>query len=225
MRFTNEVLHPALGSQQPQAAPQAWERQAENMPSGKGLGSAGQQLAEHEPVCVQIAKKPKGILVCSKTRVASRTRAMIVPLHSALVRPHLESCVHFWPPPCRKDVEVLESVQRRAIELVKGLKNKSHVEGAGAVKPGEKKLRDDVIALYNSLKGGCSLVGAGLLPGNKTGREDITLSCARGGSGWTSGTISSWKVLISIGIECLVMESPPPEMFKRHVIVALSAMV
>lgn len=35
-------------------------------------------LAEHEPVCVQMAKKPKGILACRKTRVDSRTRAVIL---------------------------------------------------------------------------------------------------------------------------------------------------
>ncbi|KAJ7410339.1 hypothetical protein WISP_78186 [Willisornis vidua] len=78
--------------------------------------------------CAQVAKKANGILACIKNSAAG---------------------------------EVLEWVQRRATRLVKGLEHKSceeQLRELGLFSLEKKRLRGDLITLYDYLKGDCSQV-------------------------------------------------------------------
>ena len=67
--------------------------------------------------CAQAARKDNRPLGCIEHGTAGWVRKGIVPLCSALLEHHLEHWVHCWAPQNIKDVKLLETVQRRALQL------------------------------------------------------------------------------------------------------------
>ena len=85
--------------------------------------SADMKVSEQ---CGIAAAKGNQILGLIWRNIVYKEKELIIPLYKTIVRPHLEYCIKAWRPYRKKDIYMLERVQRRATKMIQKLRNISY---------------------------------------------------------------------------------------------------
>ena len=94
----------------------------------KDLGVTMNSKMKVTEQCRIAASKGNQVIGMIWRNITYKENSLIVPLYKAKFGPHLEYCIQAWSPYLRKDIDMLEKIQRRATKLIPGLRDLRYEE-------------------------------------------------------------------------------------------------
>jgi len=125
-------------------------------PKEKDLGVWYSENGKVSLMCQTAANKGNWVLGIIKRNFIARDKYLLTKLYRTYVRPHLEYAIQAYSPSYMKDVNILESVQKRFIRLVRGLEATNYedkLKELNLTTLEERRKRGDAIQVFKIIHG------------------------------------------------------------------------
>ena len=199
-------------------------------PCREGLEDAGERKIQHEVAMCAHRSGSKPYPGLHEKKHGQQVEGGDSPLYSALVRPYPEYRVQFWRPQYKKDMHLLEQVERRATKMVRGMEHLSYKETLGdwGFSLEKRRIEGDLTATIQTLKRAYKKDGEGLLTrtyrdrtrGNGFKLEDVGYRLHKRKKFFTMRVVRHWKRFLTE-----VVDSPSLEAFTARVDGALRNLI
>jgi len=167
--------------------------------------------------CVKAVKSANAALGMISRTFISKDKTTLLHLYKSLVRPKLEYCVQAWRPFLRRDIELLEKVQRRATRIIINDETKTYEERLkllGWTTLETRRLRGDLIQAFKMLKGIDNVDSSHYFIRSSTGLRGHSLKLYKSGSRldirkyfFSQRVVEEWNRLPESAIQCETVNS------------------
>ena len=117
----------------------------------KDLGIAIKGDMKVSEQCGIAASEGNQIVWLIRRNIIYKAKKLIIPLHKAIVRPHLKYCIQAWRSYRKKDIDTLETIQRRATSMIpelRDLRYEERLKQCGLTTQETRRLRGDQIYVF-----------------------------------------------------------------------------
>ncbi|XP_071854518.1 uncharacterized protein [Apostichopus japonicus] len=152
------VMH--FGHANPKFKYKMGDQELQETEEEKDLGVYVNSSMKFSRQCAESVKKANRMIGIIKRNFTNFDRKVVLNLYKALVRPHLDYYVPVWKPYLRKDIQLLEGVQRRMTKIIHGMRNKTYEERLKELRLmtiEQRHLRQDMITFYNITQGSINM--------------------------------------------------------------------
>lgn len=128
----------------------------ETVTEERDLGVVVHQSLKSSCQCVKAVKSANATLGMICRTFLYKNSTSLLQLYKSLVRPKLEYCIQVWRPYLRRDIDLIEKVQKRATKMIIGDAEVGYEDRLKLLKLTSletRRLRGDLIQVFKILKG------------------------------------------------------------------------